>query len=153
MMATVVWDRKRILLTEFKAPRTTITSEVYCEMLHKLRRSIQNKQRGMLSKGVVLLHNARPHTATRTNALIKLFNWEIFDQPPYSLDPVPSNYHLFTKMKVWLATQRFHTNEEFMDGVKTWLHNLAAQFYEEGLQKLVPRYDKCLNVDGNFVEK
>jgi len=55
---------------EFMAPGTTIMSEVYCETLNKLRRSIQNKRRAMLSKGVVLLHdNARPHTAARTNAL------------------------------------------------------------------------------------
>ena len=65
------------------APGTTITSEVYCETLNKLRRSIQNKRCGMLTKGVVLLHdNARPHTAASANALIKLFNWEIFDHPP-----------------------------------------------------------------------
>jgi hypothetical protein len=56
-------------------------------------------------------------------------------------------------MKIWLATQRFHTNEELIDGVNTWLHNLAAPFFDEGLQKLVPRYDKCLNVNGNYVEK
>jgi hypothetical protein len=56
-------------------------------------------------------------------------------------------------MKVWLATQRFHTNEELMDGFNTRLHNLAAPFFDEGLQKLVSRYDKCLNVDGNCVEK
>jgi hypothetical protein len=111
-------------------------------------------QRGMLTKGFVLLHdNARPHTAARTNALIKLFNWEIFDHPSYSRDLVPIGYHLFTKMKVWLTTQRFHTNEEFMDGVNNWLHNLAALFFDEGLQKLVSLYDKCLNVDGSCVEK
>jgi len=103
---------------------------------------------------VILLHdNARPHTAARTNAIIKLSNWEIFDHLPYSPDLAPSDYHLFSKMKVWLATQRFHTNEELTDGVKTWLHNLAAPFYDEGLQKLVERYDKCLNVDGNYMEK
>jgi hypothetical protein len=45
-------------------------------------------------------------------------------------------------MKVWLATQRFHTNEELMDGVNIWLHNSAAPFFDE-----------CLNVDGNYVEK
>jgi transposase len=111
-------------------------------------------RRGMLTKCVVLLQDkARPHTAARTNALIKLFNWKIFDHPPYSPDLAPINYHLLTKMKVWLATQRFHTNEELIDGVKNWLHNLAASFFEEGLQKLVSRYDKCLNVDGNCVEK
>jgi hypothetical protein len=70
MMATVFWDGKGILLTEFMVPGTTITSEVYCDMLYKLRRLIQNKRRGMLTKGVVLLHdNARPHTTARTTAL------------------------------------------------------------------------------------
>jgi hypothetical protein len=37
-------------------------------------------------------------------------------------------------MKVSLATQRFHTNEEFKDGVTNWLHNLASPFFDEGLQ-------------------
>jgi transposase len=85
----------------------------------------------MLTKGVVLMHNARPHIGARTNALIKLFNWEILDHPPYSPDLAPSNYHLFTKIKIWLATQHFHTNEELMDGVNIWLHNLVAPFFEE----------------------
>jgi transposase len=97
-------------------------------------------RRGMLTKGIVLLHyNARLHTAAYTNALIKLFNWEIFDHPPYSPDLVPIDCNLFTKMKVWLATQRFHTNEELKDGVNNWLHNLAAPFFDKGLQKLVSR--------------
>jgi hypothetical protein len=59
---------------------------------------------GMFTKGVVLLHdNAQPHTAARTNCLIKLFNWDIFDRTPYSPDLAPSDYHLFNKKKVWLA--------------------------------------------------
>jgi len=87
----------------------------------------QNKRLEMLTNGVVLLHdNARPHTAPRTNALIRLFKWEIFYHAPYSPDLAPSDYHLFTKMKVWLATQRFHTNEELMmestTGCITWRH-------------------------------
>jgi hypothetical protein len=106
----------------------------------------------MFTKGVVLLHdNARPSTMARTNALIKLFNWEIFDHPPYSTYLAPSDYHLFTKM-VWLGTQYFHTKEELMVGVNNWLHNLAAPFFDEGLQKLVSRYDNCLNVEGNCVK-
>jgi histone-lysine N-methyltransferase SETMAR len=107
---------------------------------------------GMLTKGVLLHDNAWPHTAARTNALIKFYNWEIFDRPSYSLDLVPSDYHLFTKMKVWFGTQRFHTNEDLMDGVNNRLHNLVAPFLDEGLQKLVSRYDKCVNVDGNYVD-
>ena len=132
------------------APGTTVTSEVYCETLNKLRRSNQNKRSRMLTKGAILLHdNAQPYTMACTNALIKHFNWEIFDHPPYSSDLAPSNYHFSTKMKVWLATQHFHTNEELVDGVNNCLHNLAALFFDEGLQKLVSRY-KCLNAEGNY---
>jgi len=75
-----------------------------------------------------------------------------FSTTPYNPDLAPSDYHLFTTMKVWLSTQRFHTNEDLMDGTNNWLHNLEAPFFEEGLQKLVSRY-KCLNVDGNYVKK
>jgi histone-lysine N-methyltransferase SETMAR len=120
-------------------------------MLNKLRRLIQNKWHRKLTKGIILLlDKAWPHTMACPNALIKLFNWENFDHPPYSPDLALSDYHLFTKMKVWLATQHFHTNKELMDGVRNWLHNLVALFFDKGLQK---RYDKCLNVDGNYVEK
>jgi transposase len=77
---------------------------------------------GMLTKGVVLLHdNSQPHTMARTNALIKLFNWEIFEHPSFSPDLAPSDYHLFTKMKVWLGTQRFHTGR-----AHGWSQQLAA---------------------------
>ena len=56
-------------------------------------------------------------------------------------------------MKVWLATQRFHANEDLMDGVNSWLYDSAARYFDKWLQKLVSRYDKCLNADGNYVEK
>jgi hypothetical protein len=72
---------------------------------------------GMLTKGILLHDNARPNTAARTNALIKLLKWELFDHSSYSPDLAPHDYYLFTKMKVWLGTQLFHTNEELMDGV------------------------------------
>jgi transposase len=61
---------------------------------------IQNKRRGMLTYGVMFLHdNARPHTVARIRAQLEHFNWVLFDQPPYSPDFSPSDYHLFTYLK------------------------------------------------------
>jgi len=72
-MATVFWDRKGVLLIEFMEPGTTITSETYCETLKKLHRATENKRRGMLTSGVVLLHdNARPHTNPAPEILLGL---------------------------------------------------------------------------------
>jgi uncharacterized OsmC-like protein len=33
------------------------------------------------------------------------------------------------------------------------LNGLVAEVYDEGIQKLVTRYDKCLNAGGDYVEK
>jgi len=73
-MCTVFWDRKGILLVDFLPEGSTINAGVYCNTLKKLRCAIQNKRRGMLSWGVVMIHdNARPHTAAATQNLITTF--------------------------------------------------------------------------------
>lgn len=108
----------------------------------------------MLSAGVVLLHdNARPHTAAETRDLINSFGWEEFHHPPYSPDLAPSDYHLFRYLKNFLGGKRFDTDEELKTAVKNWLSSQEAEFYEKGITKLVDRYDKCLNRQGNYVEK
>jgi transposase len=79
----------------------------------------------------------RLHTAARTQEMLELFNWELFDHPPYSPDLAPSNYHLFSYLKDWLRSQRFN-NDELMKGVKTWLSSQPADFFDTGIQKLIP---------------
>jgi hypothetical protein len=111
-----------------------------------MRIAIQNKRRGMLTYGVVLLHdNVLPHTATRIRALLQHFIWELSDHPPYSPDFAPRDYHLFTHLKNWLESQRFNNNEELMEGVKMWLSSQVAGFFNTDIQKLIPRYGKCLH--------
>jgi transposase len=139
LMASVLWDRKGVLILEYMQQRTTIMSEVYCETLKQLRRTIQNKRCG------VLLHeNARPHTAAGTWALLEHFDWELFDHPPYSPDLAPISCHLFTYPKNLLGSQCFSSNE-LMECVETWLSSQAAHFFDTGLQKLIPRYVRYLN--------
>jgi len=42
---------------------------------------------------------------------------------------------------------------EVKEAVTTCFASQAAPFYDEGIQKLVQRYDKCLNNGRNYVEK
>jgi hypothetical protein len=37
--------------------------------------------------------------------------------------------------------------------VKTWLSSQVVDFFDTGLQKLIPQYDKCLNSSSDYVEK
>ncbi|XP_071448089.1 histone-lysine N-methyltransferase SETMAR-like [Hetaerina americana] len=137
-------------------PGATINAAVYCETIRPLLRAIQNKRRGILTSGItVLIHyNARPHSAGATQRLLEeQFQQDMFDHPPYSPDLVPSDFHLFPELKKWLGGQRFQTNEELQDNVKTHLNSLAATFYGEGIVKLVHRYEKFLNRQDDYVEK
>ena len=154
IMCAVFWDRQGVLLVEFLPRGTKINSAVYCETLKKLRRATQNKRRGMLSATILLLHdNARPHSTAQTQNLITSFKWEQMDHPPYSPDLAPSDYHLFLHLKKLLGGKRFDDDNGLKDAVQNWLTSQAAAFLEKGMQKLVPRYDKCLNNGGEYVEK
>ena len=101
-----------------------------------------------------LLHNnARPHSAAQTQDRITSFKWEQMDPPPYSPDLAPSDFHLFLRLKKCLGGKRFDDDDDLKDAVQKWLTSQAAAFYEEGIQKLVSRYDKCLNNGGEYVGK
>ncbi|GFV34344.1 mariner Mos1 transposase [Trichonephila clavipes] len=99
------WDRQGVLLINFLERGAAINSERYCQTLRNLRRAVQNKRRGQLTSKILFLHdNARPDTANCTQELLNSFKWEVFPHPPYSSDVAPSDFHLFPKMKNWLAT-------------------------------------------------
>ncbi|KAJ4435424.1 hypothetical protein ANN_18039 [Periplaneta americana] len=154
VMCTVFWDRKGILLIDFLPRGETVNADRYCETLRKLRRAIRNKRRGMLTAGVVLLHdNARPHTARRTAAVLTEFGWELFDHAPYSPDLAPSDFHVFLHLKKFLSSgECFGNDEELKMSVTRWFHSQVAEFYDRGIRKFITGY-KCLNSDGGYVEK
>jgi hypothetical protein len=62
-------------------------------------------------------------------------------------------FHLFPTLKEFLGGRHFKSDDEVKDAVQQWLNGLAAEVYDEGMQKLVTCCDKCLNVGGNYVEK
>jgi hypothetical protein len=56
-------------------------------------------------------------------------------------------------MHIFLAAERFNSDDEVKTAVQHWVQTLAADFFDEGIQKLVSRYDKCLSLGGDYVEK
>ena len=52
-----------------------------------------------------------------------------------------------------LARKKFDDDDEVQEEVMTWFKGLAADFYDSGIQKLVPILNKCLDNAGDYVEK
>ena len=48
---------------------------------------------------------------------------------------------------------RADVHYEVQEEVMTWFKGQAADFYDSGIQKLVPRLNKCLDNAGDYVEK
>jgi hypothetical protein len=59
---------------------------------------------------------------------------------------------VFLHLKTLLGGRRFH-DDKVKETINTWFASQAASFYDAGIQKPVPRCDKCLNNGGNYVEK
>ena len=50
---------------------------------------------------------------------------------------------MFLHPKKHLAGKKFDDNDEVQEEVMTWFKGQAADFYDSGTQKLVPRLNKC----------
>jgi hypothetical protein len=62
-------------------------------------------------------------------------------------------FSLFLHLKRFLVAEWFSSDDEVKTAVQHWVKTLAADFFGEGIEKLVLLYDKCLNLGGKYVEK
>jgi len=56
-------------------------------------------------------------------------------------------------LKKMLGGQKFASDTEMQSVVNQWLGQQPASFFASSIQKLVDKWDKCLNELGQYVEK
>ena len=143
------------ILEDFLEKGSTINSASYCDLLaNRLKPAIRTKRRGLLSKKVLLQHdNARPHVAKATIETINKLGFEVLEHPAYSPDLAPSDYHLFAPLKDALRGRKFSSDESVQKAVHQWLCDQPKTFFSDGIYKLVDRWNKCIEMGGDYVEK
>jgi len=60
---------------------------------------------------------------------------------------------LFLHLKKHLAGKKFDDDDELQEEVMTWFKGQLTDFYDSGIQKLVPRLNKYLDNAGDLIEK
>jgi hypothetical protein len=65
----------------------------------------------------------------------------------------PSDYHLFPELKKQLGGMHFRTGEELKEEVLSYLRGAAGEFYDSGIKKMVHHMQKCIDLNGDDVEK
>lgn len=147
-MLCVWWNQEGVVYYEILPRNQTITAELYCEQLRRLRAAIPPEKRDE----VILQHdNARPHTANVTKMVIQELGWEVLAHPAYSPDLAPSDFHLFRSLSNNMRGISFNNDVE----IKNWLHmfftSKPANFYKQGIQKLPERWEAVVNIAGEYL--
>ena len=128
----------------------SITGQYYANLLRQLQEKIKKNQHGKLSLGV-LFHQDNDSTQIHHgfryiyDCSFQLLN--ICLTYPIWLPQII----LFSKMKKEHSSQHFTMNNVIIDAVKLYLEDQDSNFYEEGICKLHDCWNKCVNLQGDYV--
>jgi len=64
----------------------------------------------------------------------------------------PSDFYLFPKLKLFLAGQRFSSNQEVSAAIEGYFADLMKSHYRDGITALKHRWNKCISLKGDYVK-
>jgi len=82
-----------------------------------------------------------------------MLKFEVLSHPPYSPDLVPSDFHFFPDLKRDLNGTHFASDDEVKQAVRSWIKQRTPEFFIDSMRKLVLCWEKCIERQGNCVEK
>ncbi|GFN99464.1 transposase [Plakobranchus ocellatus] len=103
------------------------------------------------AKGVILL-DILPQ-ANLTQQWLQRYGWEILPHPAHSPDLAPSDFHLFGLLKRHLGGMAFETEDDLISELRNWFDALDVDFFRIGINSLLSRWQKCIDLHGDYVEK
>ena len=150
-MISVWWDWKGVIYYELLERKETVHAEIYVQQMLRLHTAIQEK-RNVGRHGVLLQHdNARPHIANMTKMATKKLGYEVLPHPPYSPDLALSDYQLFRSISNSLRGVSFNDDMELRTWLDEFFESRPPDFYRQGIEKLVERWEEVINNDGNYI--
>jgi histone-lysine N-methyltransferase SETMAR len=75
------------------------------------------------------------------------------EHPTYSPDLAPSDFCLFPKLKLFLAGQRFSSNQEAIGAVEGYFVDLRQNHCKDGIMAQEHRWNKCISLKEDYVKK
>jgi hypothetical protein len=77
-------------------------------------------------------------------------HYELLEHPPYFPGLATSEFHLFPKLKLVLASQRFSSNQEAITAVEGYFADLTKNHYRDGIMALEHRWNKYISLKGKL---
>jgi histone-lysine N-methyltransferase SETMAR len=131
----------------------TITGEYYSNLLTRLDEKIREKRPGLQKKVIFYQDNAPTHKSVLAIGKLRDLHYELLEHPPHSPELAPSDFCLFPKLKLFLAGQRFSSNQVAIAAVDGYFADVAKNHYRDGIMTLEHRWNKCISLKGDYVVK
>jgi histone-lysine N-methyltransferase SETMAR len=148
-MVSVFWNAEGFF--NYFEKGKTITREYYSNLLTRLDEKILEKRSGLKKKIYIYIifhqDNAPAHKSVSPMEKLRGLHYELLEHPPCSPDLVPSEFYLFPKLKLILA------GYPFFAVVEGYFADLTKNLYRDGIMALEHRWNKCIGLKGDYVEK
>jgi histone-lysine N-methyltransferase SETMAR len=154
VMASVFWGAEDILFIDYLEKDKTITREYNSNLSTRLDKKIHEK-RPSLQKKKIIFHqdNAPAHKSVLAIGKLRDLHYELLEHPPYSPGLAPSDFCLFPKLKLFLAGQRFSSNQDAIAAVEGHFVALTKNHYRDRIMALEHRWNKCISLTEDYVKK
>lgn len=152
-MVLCFFDSKGLIYTNYVPRGTTVNANYIVEALGRFMKIFKEK-RPITAAGDWFLHwdNAPVHTAAVVQDWLAARGVQVIDHPPYSPDLAPADFFLFPKVKSVLAGKTL-TAQTFKKEWEGAVRTLSAADFADAFQQWYRRCEKCVNIDGSYVEK
>ncbi|GBP29545.1 Histone-lysine N-methyltransferase SETMAR [Eumeta japonica] len=152
LMATTFWDSESVLLIDYLPKGTTMNGQYYANLLAQA--GSRTEATWKLSRGVLFLQDsASVHTARVSRQALKDTGFSEIDHPPYSPDLAPSDYLLFSNLRKELRGRRFVDDNQMKMAVESHFNCKEKEYFLGGLKALYTRCEKCISLEGDYIEK
>ena len=143
-----------VIRKEFVPEGETINAVYYKDVMERLLNKIPRVRLGMCESGDwFLLHDSAPsHNATIAKQFLAQRKVTVIDHPPYSSDLALADYVLFRKVKSHLKGRLFDSISDVQKAVTITLNTTAKDDFYKGIQKLYDHANRCVQLEGMYVE-
>ena len=124
------------------------------EVLREFRKRFRRKRPELFESGQWHFHqdNAPVHNSILVTDYLTQMGIRTVPHPPYSPDLAPCDFWLFPKLKENHRGNRYSTIEDMKEAVTRVLNTLTQEYFQGAFQKLLERYNKCIDVGGEYFE-
>jgi histone-lysine N-methyltransferase SETMAR len=123
VMASVFWDAEGTFFIDNLEKDKTRTGEYYSNLLTRLDEKIREKRHGLQRNRSSFIRTM--HLPTLAMGKLRDVQYELLEHPLCSPDLVLSDFCLFPKHKLFLAGQRFSSNQEAIAAVEWYFADLT----------------------------